>query len=461
MKTGGIILNRKARIRKGEPYIVPISIFIHLALINGTFYFLTPDSYFDRTSIIGINLSWFLITMGINFYRIERQERFITRFHMFLRHYFLFTLAYIALFAFKGEDFFIDHQFFVLSVLFLLLAFYRWAFFFIRKIYRKEGGNYVKVVVIGYDRNLQKMLDIFNEPDFGYRYKGYFHGNKCKDESYLGTVESSYEYILKNEIDEIYCLASQLSRLELKKLINFSDNNFKKVKIVPDNKEVFTRAMNTELFGSIPVFNVRNSPLEKNYAKYGKRIFDVLFSSLVIIFLLSWLTPILSLLIYRESPGPLFFRQRRNGYNKRSFWCYKFRSMAVNTTANSQGCIKNDPRITKLGRILRKTNIDELPQFLNVFLGDMSVVGPRPHMEAHTASFSQSVDKYLVRHFAKPGITGLAQVKGYRGEITCKSDIINRTRLDIFYLEKWSFMLDFFIIYTTISNCIRGEEKAY
>lgn len=446
---------------KGATFIIPISIAIHVIIINGTLYALTPGTFFNMTSVLSYNLSWFVIAVGLNFYRIERQERFRTKFHKFLRHYFLFTLAYIAVFAFRGEEFSVEHQFFVLSVLFLLLAFYRWAFFSIRKLYRQQGGNYLNVVVIGHDRNLEKMLTIFNEPDYGYRYKGYFHNRQCRDREYLGPVESCYEYILENRIDEIYCMASQLSCGELKRLISFSDNNFKKIKVVPDNKEIFTRAMNAELFGPIPVFNIRNSPLEKNYAKYGKRIFDIVFSFLVIVFILSWLTPILYFLIHKESSGPVFFRQLRHGYNKRSFWCYKFRSMAVNSAANSKGCVKDDPRVTKLGRILRKTNIDELPQFINVFLGDMSVVGPRPHMEAHTISFSQSVDKYLVRHFAKPGITGLAQVKGYRGEISCKSDIINRTRLDIFYLEKWSFMLDIFIIYRTMRNCITGEEKAY
>lgn len=135
--------------------------------------------------------------------------------------------------------------------------------------------------------------------------------------------------------------------------------------------------------------------------------------------------------------------------------------MAVNPEADSKMCTKNDMRITRIGRILRKTSIDELPQFFNVLLGDMSVVGPRPHMEAHTVEYSESVDKYLVRHFAKPGITGLAQIKGYRGEVVKRSDIINRTRLDIFYLEKWSPLLDLKIIYCTVRNLLKGEEKAF
>jgi putative colanic acid biosynthesis UDP-glucose lipid carrier transferase len=219
--------------------------------------------------------------------------------------------------------------------------------------------------------------------------------------------------------------------------------------------------MEFEIFDKVPILNLRKSPLEKNYAKYSKRIFDILVSSFVILFILSWLFPLLYLLNKLESKGPVIFRQLRHGYNKKSFWCYKFRSMTVNKEANSQMCIRNDLRVTRVGRFLRKTSIDELPQFLNVLFGDMSVIGPRPHMELHTIKYQKDVDKYLVRHFAKPGITGLAQVRGYRGEIIRKSDIINRTRMDILYLERWSFLLDLKIMYKTIYNCLQGEENAY
>ena len=162
-----------------------------------------------------------------------------------------------------------------------------------------------------------------------------------------------------------------------------------------------------------------------------------------------------------DSNEPLFFKQKRHGVNRKVFWCYKFRSMTTTADADTKMMTKNDKRVTRLGRILRRTSIDELPQFFNVLLGDMSVVGPRPHMELHTEKYQTSVDKYLVRHFVKPGITGLAQIKGYRGEIVEQSDIVNRTRLDIFYVEKWSLWLDVKIIIKTVLNAIQGEEKAY
>lgn len=440
---------------------MPFSMVAHLVAVNVTLHLLNPAIYIDFGTIIGFNLAWLLPSLGLNFYEVERKERFSTKFRKFLRHYLLFCLSYFTVFAVLKVDFSLGYQLFVLGFLLFILIFYRWFFFTARRLYRLEGGNYYNVVVIGRDKNLEIIQKVFNEPDFGYRYKGYFHNQASICSDYLGTVESCYAYILNNYIDEIYCIVSQLTNDELHRLISFADNNLKHLKLVPDNKEIFTRAMNVELFGTVPVLNLRNSPLEKNYAKYGKRVFDVVFSMLVICLILSWLVPVLFIILRAESRGPLFFRQIRHGWNKKPFWCYKFRSMTVNMQANSMMCTKNDLRVTRIGRILRKTSIDELPQFINVLLGQMSVVGPRPHMESHTTEYAKSIDKYLVRHFVKPGITGLAQIKGYRGEVTCKGDIINRTRFDIFYLEKWNVLLDFKIILYTIYNALKGEEKAF
>lgn len=186
-----------------------------------------------------------------------------------------------------------------------------------------------------------------------------------------------------------------------------------------------------------------------------------MFSLIVILGLLSWLTPVLAILITLESKGPVFFRQSRNGVDNREFYCYKFRSMAPNHDADNYQATKNDMRITKIGKIIRSTSIDELPQFYNVFFGTMSVVGPRPHMVKHTNEYSDKVDKYMVRHFVKPGITGLAQVRGYRGEIEKDADILNRTKFDIFYIENWSMFLDIKIMVQTVINAVKGEAKAY
>jgi len=206
---------------------------------------------------------------------------------------------------------------------------------------------------------------------------------------------------------------------------------------------------------------MRNIPLDKSLNKIIKRIFDIFFASFIILGLLSWLTPLLAIFIKMESKGPIFFKQKRNGLNYKEFNCYKFRSMRPNEIADLEQVSKNDPRITRIGRFIRKTSIDELPQFFNVLLGDMSVVGPRPHMVSHTEMYARSVDKFMVRHFIKPGITGLAQTNGYRGEVENNYDIINRVKYDIFYLENWSLLLDLKIIFLTVYNAVKGDEKAY
>lgn len=442
--------------------IIPLSIFIHLVIINSCLYFFTPETYLDFNSILYYNFSWLLITYSLDFYPTGRKERFMTNFMKMLQLYIIFGLAYFALFGFKNHQMYSDqYRVSVYLIICLLLILYRWLFFWMRSKYRLEGGNFVNVVVIGRDKNLKKIRKVFDEPDLGYRYMGYFDNEVSNSATYLGAIKDSFQYVIDSQVNEIYCMVSKLTQDELKTLITFADNNLKKLKIIPDNKEIFSRAMSIELYDSIPVLNMRGSPMDGEYARIVKRTFDIIFSSLVIVFLLSWITPILYVLIKLESPGPLYFKQKRNGVNCKVFWCHKFRSMTVNGDANSAMATRNDVRVTKIGKILRQTSLDELPQFIDVFLGHMSVVGPRPHMQQHTTQYGTTVDKYLVRHFAKPGITGLAQIKGYRGEIIRKADIINRVRLDIFYLEKWSLLLDLMIIYQTVVNALRGEEKAY
>ena len=447
---------------KNSDLIIPISFVIHLGIINGILFLLTPDTYNHQYHILYYNSAWFLITYGMSYYPTSRKERFTTNLNQMFRLYLTYGLAYFALFGVIGR---IYKSFAYQLLLFILicacLTLYRVLFYWARSKYRMLGGNSANVVVMGGDPSLNKIQRVFEEPELGYRYLGYFDDQASPSPIHLGKIMDCFQYILEYKVDEIYCFASKFNHKELKNLISFADNNLIRVKIIPDNKEIFSRAMSIELYDSIPVLNLREVPLDTEYARIAKRAFDIVFSSLVIIFVLSWLTPLLFILIKLESPGNLFFKQKRHGLKRKVFWCYKFRSMRFNEDSHQKMATKSDSRITCIGKILRKTSIDELPQFFNVFMGDMSVVGPRPHMEIHTFDYQTTVDKYLVRHFVKPGITGLAQTRGYRGEVTNKSDILNRVRLDIFYVEKWSLALDFRIVYQTLENAFKGEEKAY
>ncbi|WP_209402401.1 exopolysaccharide biosynthesis polyprenyl glycosylphosphotransferase [Pseudozobellia sp. WGM2] len=446
---------------KGSSLIIPIAIAIHLMIVNGTLLLLTPETYLQGLNALYYNFSWLLITNALNFYPTKRKENFFTNIHKMLNLYTLFGLSYFAIFGLGATKVSVIFHIKILLVIFLLLTIYRILFYWSIRRYRFRGGNFVNVLAIGRDKNLKKIRRVFDDPYLGYRYKGFFDDSPSNSPTYLGEISNCYDYIIKNQIDEVYCLASKFSQDELQKLINFADNNLIKLKIIPDNKDVFTRAMSLEMFDAIPVLNLRRVPLDMDYARIVKRMFDLVFSSIVIVGVLSWLVPLMFVLIKAESPGPLFFKQKRHGFKKRVFWCYKFRSMAKNSESDSKMATKNDMRITKIGKFIRKTSIDELPQFINVFLGEMSVVGPRPHMELHTEGYQASVDKYLVRHFVKPGITGLAQIRGYRGEVEKKSDILNRIRLDVLYIEKWTLSLDLRIIYSTIYNVFTGEAKAY
>ena len=244
-------------------------------------------------------------------------------------------------------------------------------------------------------------------------------------------------------------------------MIQFCENNFKILKFISERGGLLSKKLKTDTYGLSTVQSLREMPLSNDYNTFLKRLFDIIFSFLVITLLLSWLTPLIAFLIKLESSGPVFFKQTRNGIKYKEFTCFKFRSMIENSDADIQQATKNDLRVTRLGKILRKTSLDELPQFFNVLIGDMSVVGPRPHMTRENERYSKTVNKFMVRHFVKPGITGLAQVKGYRGEIETEEDIVNRVKYDIYYLENWSLLLDLNIVFLTSINFITGQKKAY
>jgi putative colanic acid biosynthesis UDP-glucose lipid carrier transferase len=216
-----------------------------------------------------------------------------------------------------------------------------------------------------------------------------------------------------------------------------------------------------EYLDELPILSLRSEPLEDVANSVKKRVFDIVFSLLVIVFILSWLLPILAILIKLNSKGPVFFVQMRSGKDNAPFRCFKFRSLSVNKDAHLKQVTKNDIRITPLGKFLRKSNLDELPQFFNVLMGDMSVVGPRPHMLLHTETFSKVLEEYMIRHFVKPGVTGWAQVNGFRGEIKEPEQLRKRIEHDIWYMENWSLWLDLRVIFLTVYRTVKGDKNAY
>jgi putative colanic acid biosynthesis UDP-glucose lipid carrier transferase len=345
----------------------------------------------------------------------------------------------------------------VLTISVLISGFKFLTFYLIKKYRTNLGGNIRNVIVIGKNEKARQLIKTFNSRlDFGYRFKAQF---STSDEDF--SLERCLNYVIDNNIDEIYFSVAELSNKQINQLIYFADNNLRELKFIPDNKDIFSKKLRYEYYDYVPILSFREIPLQDPINKFVKRTFDILLSSFVIIFVLSWLTPLLAILIKLESKGPVFFKQSRNGFNYKEFDCFKFRSMTPNEDAHLYQATRGDQRVTKVGKFIRKTSIDELPQFFNVLFGDMSVVGPRPHMVSHTNLYAKRIDKFMVRHFVKPGITGLAQISGFRGEVESDNDIIGRVKYDIFYIENWSLLLDFRIIFKTFMNAIKGDEKAY
>lgn len=406
-----------------------------------------------------ISFFWLIISYYSGYYEVFRYSKGIEILGKLLKQFIFISLITFAYVGFKYKYVTVDEiEVFIFWSLFLI-GFVKFSIFFLLKKYRiLYGGNQRKVILLGNGKSVDELKDFFTtNPDYGYNLVRVFDLKSNKKQELI----ESMQYVVDNKIDEVYASMNILSNNEINYLINFVDNNLKTIKFLPDSKNTLFRNLAVEYYEYIPIISLRTIPLDKEVNKRLKRFFDIVFSLFIIVFLLSWLTPVLALIIRLESKGPTFFKQKRNGLNYEEFYCYKFRSMHLNPIADLEQVQKNDPRITRIGKFIRKTSIDELPQFFNVLLGDMSVVGPRPHMVSHTEMYAKSVDKFMVRHFIKPGITGLAQTNGFRGEVETEKDIINRVKYDIFYLENWSLLLDIKIIFATVINAIKGEEKAY
>jgi len=448
--------------KRYSKFIQPISILAHLLIINGAIIFVSDKNYLNPLFLIYINIFWLLISYYTNFYREYRYTKVVRIISQIIIQFLVFFLAYFAFFGIFKEGLVVNNQLKVFLIIFSGISIFKVSYFYLLKIYRKSGLNFRNVVVIGIDPTSKKITEIFNsENDLGYRFKGFFTDKKSESDNYLGPIDDSFKYLLENETDEIYCSLLSLSQKQIKKFTKFTNDMGLVMKLIPDDKDIYSKGFTIEYYDTVPVLKAKKLPFELVETKIIKRFFDIVFSALIIVFVLSWLIPILWILIKLESKGPLFFKQKRDGIDGDQFVCFKFRSMRINPVSNLIQTTKNDYRITNIGKFIRRTSIDELPQFFNVFLGDMSVVGPRPHMKSQSKNFILDVDNYMRRNSVKPGITGLAQIKGYRGEIEKKSDIENRVRLDIFYIENWSFFLDVRIISQTFLNVFKGDEKAY
>lgn len=440
--------------------IKPISYIIDLGVVLsiGVFGLFSHISW--PKFIIIISIGWIMTSSISKFYEVYRYSSVVRVFSLLARQsmfFSMFMFAYAGIFPQLDLGPLLICKYILYSFVFISL--FKYFLFFVLKRYRAYfKGNFRKTMILGTNSQAKDIERFFNEtPEAGFINVKTLPLNQSEPLD-LNTL---FRDIIEDEIDEIYCSLSEIPEEEIKAITKFADNNLKVVKFIPEQNTVMNQDLKRDFYGLVPILEFRTIPLDNSINLVLKRIFDIIFSISVILFVLSWLTPILAILIKLESKGPILFKQLRNGYNYKSFNCFKFRSMIVNEKADLIQVSKQDERITRIGKFMRKTSMDELPQFLNVLTGDMSVVGPRPHMLSHTNIYANKVDKFMVRHFVKPGITGLAQVSGYRGEVESDSDIIGRVKFDIFYIENWSLFLDLKIIIKTIIKAIQGDEKAY
>lgn len=421
--------------------------------------------YFNDRYIIlhlFLNISWIVIFYVTKLHESNRESKILDVINKVLLALVINLSLTFALWVGMQAYFYSrEHLFYTFLFFSLLITSWRIAFYYFIRYYRTKGYNIRNVAVVGLGptaKNIVKYIN--NTPELGYVFHGYFDNNS-DHANVIGNVEDLEDYCQRENIDIIFCCLPKLYDDEIKKIVDFAENNLIKIKVISRFSNIVNKNLNIQKYGEIPVINVSSIPLDSPFNRFIKRSFDMVFSSLVMIFLLSWIIPLIGLLIKFESKGPVFFKQYRNGKGNEKFLCWKFRTMRVNAQADSKQATKDDPRITKIGAILRKTSLDELPQFINVFLGDMSVVGPRPHPIKLNEEFNPKIDRFIQRHAVKPGITGLAQAKGYRGETSQFSAMYGRVKLDRFYVKNWSLILDLKIIILTVFSIIKGQETAY
>ena len=300
---------------------------------------------------------------------------------------------------------------------------------------------------------------------WGYRVLGYFDYEPAADFPascpYLGTPGQANAYIAaRGDVASVYCSLSAQDEKDILSIVHYCAGRMIGFYNVPQVRNYLHNRLYFSMVGAVPVLSLYESPLSDIWRRAVKRLFDICFS---LLFLCTFFLPVVavvSVITMCTMPGPVFFAQKRNGRGGKVFRCLKFRSMKVNDEADVRQATPDDPRTTRWGRVMRKYNIDELPQFINVLLGDMSIVGPRPHMQKHTEEYSRLIDRYMVRHLIKPGITGWSQVTGFRGETRELWQMEGRIKGDIWYIEHWSFGLDLLIIYKTVANMFKGDAKA-
>ncbi|MDP4290362.1 MAG: undecaprenyl-phosphate glucose phosphotransferase [Bacteroidota bacterium] len=452
---GNYYSNKVKFIRESSDLVfLNLAFFITSLISKQSFSFTPHDQTFSF--LIMINLIWFVLAINTDLYKMDllvRIDKNVYKlFFVVILNYIVVSLILYLSHIFKYSA---RHLFVFYFLAYYLILAEKKLFLLVLKNLRQRGYNIRNVVILGSGKVGEEIKShIMADYSFGYKYLGAFDDKPNIDPfktPLLGTLNDFKSFALKNKVDIAFIALPESAYSRISELMQFCDANTIRAKIIPDFMLYIRYRIKLDYYGNIPIILLHDEPLDSFWNRFIKRIFDIVFSLSVILFILSWLIPVLGILIKIDSKGPVFFIQRRTGLNNYDFDIIKFRTMFINANANTKTTRKNDSRITRLGSFLRRTNIDELPQFINVLKGDMSIIGPRPHMFQETIYYSKIIDSYLVRHFVKPGITGWAQVNGLHGN-TNIAIMKRRIKHDIYYIENWSVVLDIRILFKTVKN---------
>jgi putative colanic acid biosynthesis UDP-glucose lipid carrier transferase len=461
--------------RQFERYL-QISLVVLDLLVLNILYFLSKiflnenaSSIYSSTYVqywIVSNAIWLLLSFFLRTYT----EKVILNFEYFTKRtiqVYLLWIISILFYLFFSNEFRISHTFVIFNIITFGcgLLVNRFLYLGIKNYFKNSHYLIKKVIILGYNDTAKKLAKYFEEDAINTRLIGFIEDNKNIHElshyPVLSDISDTLEVAKELGAQEIFSTITPEQNKDIYSLMYQAEKECIRFKIVPNLSVFITREVHIDYFGDLPILSLRSEPLDDVGNRIKKRALDIIISFFVITLILTWLIPLLGLLIFLESRGPIFFKQLRTGKDKKPFYCIKFRSMKLNKDADEKQATQNDMRVTKIGRFIRKTSLDEIPQFFNVFIGEMSLIGPRPHMLKHTSDYSEVVDDYMVRQFIKPGITGWAQIHGYRGEITNPEQIQMRVDKDLWYLENWTLWLDIQILFMTIYYVLKGDKNAF
>lgn len=406
-------------------------------------------------SLALIILAWFLIAQKVKYYFGNESIKLGWAIKVAVLQSFFFSLTLFAISGIKDENLYSNFESLGFSIVILIYTLISKLLTYIITQVKLNNGKYLRnAIILGKNKVTESFVESLKQNE-----KLVFIEKQYSSENY--NSEDYINHLRNPKLDIIYLsLNSGFTDEQIDFIIYEAQNKYKKIEFISDTFNDFNHNLEVKYYDTFPLLSFSRYPLDYMRNQFLKRTFDICFSLFVLLFLVPFVYPIISLFIYFDSGFPLLYKQKRNGLYGKEFLCLKFRTMKPNKDNDIKATVRGDSRITKIGRILRKTSLDELPQFINVLKGEMSIVGPRPHMVSQDEHYSKIINKYTLRHYVKPGITGLAQVKGYRGEINSDHDMEMRIMTDIFYVKNWSFYMDIIIIFKTALKMFLGDKNA-